>query len=256
MAECLRTDAPGSQRSFTINQLRPEFWQAWGALLHSAMTGASAFRHVHGMGCWEYLAQHPAVSRLFDAAMRDISRALAAAVVDAYDFSAAACAVDVGGGQGELLTAILRATPKLRGILFDQPHVIDAAAPILRAAGVADRCLTVAGSFFERVPRGGDLYLLQHIIHNWDDDDAVRILRACRDATSESSRIVLSERLIAPGNALQPVKFADLMMLVALDGARERTADEYAALLAQAGFQLIRIIPTQTDHSLIEAVPV
>jgi hypothetical protein len=155
-----------------------------------------------------------------------------------------------------LLAAILGANPGLQGVLFDQPHVIAGAAPILQAAGVAGRCMTVGGSFFERVPPGGDVYLLQHIIHNWDDDHAVKIVRACRAGMAGSSTILLSERLITPGNAFDRIKLADLMMLVSLDGARERTADEYGALLARAGFHVTRIIATQANHSLIEAVPV
>jgi hypothetical protein len=256
LAERLRTDAPDSRRHEIINRLRPANWQAWGALLHSALTGESAFRHVHGVGSWEYLAQHLEESKTFDAGMGDISRALVAAVVDAYDFGAARCVVDVGGGRGELLAAILGVSPAAHGILFDQPHVVVDAAPVLRAAGVADRCAMVAGSFFERVPRGGDLYVLQHIIHNWDDAHAVRILRACRDATGQASKILLIEGLITPGDASRTVKLRDLMMLVAFDGARERTADEYAALLARAGFHVTRVVPTEADESVIEAVPV
>jgi hypothetical protein len=255
MAEYLRTDAPDSQHYAILNRLRPSNWQAWGALRHTMLTGEPAFRYVHGVDAWEYFAKHPEERQLFDAGMRDISRALATAVVDAYDFGAATCVIDVGGGQGELLAAILNANPAARGILFEQPHVVNGAAPILHAAGVSDRCVTVAGSFFERVPQG-DVYVLQHVIHNWPDEDAVRILRTCRDASTDSSRIVLSETPITSGNTFQPAKFTDLMMLISLDGARERTVDEYASLLTQAGFQLSRTIPTRTDHSLIEALPV
>jgi hypothetical protein len=256
ISECLRRDAPGTLLQSARNQLRPQFWQAWGALLNSARTGECAFRRVHGIGCWDYFAQDPDASQVFDAAMREKSHALAAAVIGAYDFGSAKCVVDIGGGQGELLAAILGANPRLQGILFDQPHVVAGAGPVLHAAGVAHRCTTIGGSFFERVPQGGDVYLLQHIIHNWDDDHAISILRACRAGMADSSRILVSERLITPGNAFERVKLADLMMLVTLDGARERTANEYGALLTRAGFHVTRIIPSGADHSLIEAVPV
>ena len=214
-------------RNQTINELRPATWRAWGALLDSVMAG-----------------------------MRDISRVLGAAVVDAYDFREARCVVDVGGGQGTLLAAILQAFSTLRGVLFDQPQVVETAKANLRTLRVAGRCEIVGGSFFEQVPAGGDVYFLQHIIHNWDDDAAVRILGVCRRATGESSKVVLSERPITLGNAFQPAKFADVTMMVAFDGARERTVDEYAALLAGAGFKLTRTIQTLTDHTLIEGVPI
>jgi O-methyltransferase domain/Dimerisation domain len=237
MADHLRGDAPKSHRFLILNRLRAANWRACGALLHSGTTGESAFRHVHGVGWWDYLEQHPEESRLFDAGMRDIARAVAAAAVDAYDIGAAWCVVDVGGGRGELLAAILCAHPHVRGILFDQPHVV------------------VGGSFFEAVPGGGDLYVLQHILHNWRDEDAVRILAACRKAAGESSKLLLIEGLITPGNAFDPFKLRDLIMLASFDGARERTEREYAALLGEAGFRATRTIRARADEWVLEAVP-
>jgi hypothetical protein len=162
--------------------------------------------------------------------------------------------VDVGGGQGALLAAILAANPQARGVLFDLPHVVAGAAPQLRAAGVADRCEVVGGSFFETVPAGGDVYLLRAVVHDWDDAQATAILRACRRAMDPAARLLLVERVIAPGNTPDPNRFSDLNMLVML-GGQERTATEFAALYQAAGLRLTRVLPLPDAASLIEGQP-
>jgi len=159
--------------------------------------------------------------------------------------------VDVGGGQGVLLAAVLRAHPALRGVLFDQPHVLAGAEQMMAEAGVADRCARVSGDFFASAPTGGDIYLLRHILHDWDDERSIAILRACARAMPHSGRALVVESVIEAGNGPSWAKFKDLNMLV-MQGGRERTAEEYRQLFAAAGLRLTRIIPTGDDASIIE----
>jgi hypothetical protein len=255
MGEGLSSDAvePVGQWAAFIG--RPYYWQAWGDLLHSVRTGENAFRHVHGAAIWDYRAQHPDEGAIFDRAMTGLSRGVTGAVVEAYDFSRFASVVDVAGGQGALLAAILAAHLDMRGVLFDQPHVVARAAEVLRAAGVGDRCEVVGGSFFEAVPEGADAYLLKAIVHDWDDATSIKILEACRRAMRPEAKLLVLERVVAPPNEGAATKLSDLNMLVA-PGGEERTADEFAALLTAAGFRLTAIVPTGTRLSVIEAVPV
>ncbi len=254
LAEHLRTDVPDSLRSWAMLMGRPYLFTAWGHILHSVKTGEPAFPEVYGMTAWEYRAAHPEESAIFDAAMTGLSLAEAEAVVRSYDFSGGGVLVDVGGGKGALLAAILAANPALRGILFDQPHVIAGAQDLLERAGVAGRCEVVGGSFFEAVPEGADAYLLKSIIHDWDNASAIEILRTCRTAMADSARLLLVERGIRPANEPDPAKFIDLMMLVML-GGQERTAEEYEKLYTEAGFKLTNIIRTGSLLDIIEGVP-
>lgn len=255
LAEHLRTDVPGSLRSWTMLQGRAYIFTAWGHILHSVKTGEPAFPEVYGMTAWEYRAAHPEESVIFDAAMTGLSLAEAEAVVRSYDFSGISVLVDVGGGKGALLAAILAANPAPRGILFDQTHVVASAKDLLERAGVADRCEVVSGSFFEAVPGGADAYLLKSIIHDWDDASAIEILSKCRAAMADTGRLLLVERGIRPRNEPDPAKFIDLMMLVML-GGQERTADEYEKLYTEAGFRLTNVIHTGLLLDIIEGVPV
>lgn len=222
-------------------------WQAWGALGHSVRTGESAFAAVHGASVWKYRTDHPEEGAVFDAAMTAMSRHVADAVLSAYPFEGVI--VDVGGGRGAMLAAILRRFPDTRGVLFDQPHVVAGAD----LGEVADRCEVAAGDMFAGVPSGADFYVLKAIIHDWADDRAIAILRSCRAAMKPGARIVIVERVLA-GPPHTPAGLAsalsDLTMLVA-PGGRERTAGEYARLLAAAGLTLERVIPTASDFSVI-----
>ena len=170
---------------------RPYHWSAWADLRHSIETGESAFQHVHGADPWEYRARDHEESEIFDRAMTDLTRASARALLDSYDFGRFGVVVDVAGGRGALIAALLGEYPSLRGVLFDQPHVVAGAAEILAAAGVADRCEVVGGDFFDAVPPGGDAYVLKSIIHDWEDEEATSILRTagrrCRPKQPSSS---------------------------------------------------------------------
>jgi hypothetical protein len=254
LAQPLRTAVPGSVRGWAIFSGDPQSWLPWGDLAQTVTTGEPAFERIFGQDNWTYRAAHPEANAIFDAAMTSASRRDLAAILAAYDFGAFRTLVDVAGGQGALLAGILQAYPALRGILFDQPHVLDQARPLLEAAGVAERCAVVAGDFFGAVPPGGDAYLLRRIIHDWDDAPSVAILQQCRQAMPAAGTLLLIEAVIGPSNRADHATLSDINMLVAL-GGRERTAAEYADLLAAAGFTLTRIVPTAWRSSIIEAVP-
>jgi hypothetical protein len=252
---------PGSLQSAVLFLLNESHWRPWGHLLHSVRTGENAFEHVHGASLFAYLAEHPEEANLFNKGMAGNSPAHARLVASAYDFSHMSVVVDVAGGRGRLLATILECNPHLRGILFDVPPVIEDARELVREEGVIDRCAFVGGSFFAAVPDGGDAYILRNIIHDWEDDQAVAILTTCRRAMAEDARLILVERYLPedPRDAL-PVRHADLEILVNV-GGRERTTDEYAALLARSGLRLSRTIALgraeeAMGHYLIEARPV
>ncbi|MBA2446401.1 MAG: methyltransferase [Chloroflexi bacterium] len=254
LAEPLRSDAPGSVRSFAIMLGEEWSWRPWGQLLQSVTTGQPAFEHTYGTGIFAYLADRPDAGAIFDAAMTSRSGPDADAVTAAYDFSAFRTVVDVGGGRGALLAAILRTNPDVRGILFDQAHVIPGARQYLDAAGLGQRCELVAGDFFASVVAGGDTYVLKWIVHDWDDERALRILERCHRAMPATGRLLLVETVIPPGNDPSSGKLADLAMLV-WTGGQERTEAEYRALLAAAGFELTKVVPTRSSLSVVEAVP-
>jgi hypothetical protein len=253
MAACLCSGSPGSQRSLAI-MMGEEHFGSWGDLLYSLRTGKPAFDHVFGQPIFQYLAQHPEQAAVFDDAMVGVHGTETAAMLDAYDFSVFGTLIDVGGGNGSLLTGVLQRNPKLKGILYDQPHVVERARPALRTAGLEGRCQVIGGDFFASVPSGGDAYLMRHIIHDWDDARSLVILGHCRKAMSATARLLLIESVIPPGNEPFFGKFLDLNMLV-IPGGQERTESEYRELLGKAGFRLARIVPTRTEISVIESVP-
>ena len=241
LGSALRTDSPDSMVDMVIYSGRQYYREAWSSLLESVRTGETAFRLVHGVDVWEYRAQRPEESAIFDRAMAALSRMQVRSVLDAYDFGRFRKIVDVGGGNGALLGALLSEHEHLRGVLFDQAHVV---------AGVdlGERGEVVAGSFFETVPDGGDAYLLKSIIHDWEDDDATRILRTVRH---HGATILLIERVIGPPNDGAEAKFSDLNMLVA-PGGKERTREEFAALFDAAGYRLLEVTPTSGAMCVIE----
>jgi hypothetical protein len=253
VAETLRSDVPGSLRAFAISELGGDHYNAWGDVLHSVTTGGIAFDHVYGVPVWDYYGANPEVARVFNDSMTGLTRMIEAAVLQAYDFSRFAHAIDVGGGHGGFLSAILRANPRARGTLFDAPQVIDGARPRLVAEGVAGRCEAVGGDFFASVPPGGDLYTLKMIIHDWDDEKSLAILKNCHRAMAPGGTLLVVDTVIPPGNTPFLGKFIDLIMLV-MTGGRERTEDEFRALYAAAGFRLTRVIPSPSPVSVVEGV--
>jgi hypothetical protein len=222
--------------------------------MHSVETGKPAVEKTFGSGAFEYFAQNPELSEIFNDAMTGMSATVIPAVLEAYDFSGIKVVVDVAGGHGAVLTAILAKYPAMRGILLDVDHVIAGARPRIASLGLADRCTALGGDFFDAVPQGGDAYIMKHIIHDWDDEKAAQILRNIRAVLPANGRVILLESVIPPGNAPHLGKIIDLEMLV-MAGGRERTADEFRTLFAGAGFELTRIVPTKSPLSVIEAKP-
>ena len=254
-AEALRRDAPGPLRSMVLLLGRDTLWRSWGDLLHSVRTGQPGFDHVHGVDFFEYFRRHPDERTLFDELMAKQTALATRAVAAAYDFSAVGTVVDIGGGRGALLIGLLEAHPHLRGIVFDQPAVAADARKAIAAAGLADRCEAVGGDFFEAVPDGGDAYLLKFILHDWDDERSVSILRTCRRAMRPTGRLLVVELLVPRGNAPSFARSQDVNMLVNL-GGQERTEAEYRALFTAAGFELTRTTAAQGGLHIIEGVSV
>lgn len=252
IGQCLASNAPDSMRARAMVS-GEEWYHVWGDLLYSVQTGQTAFDHVLGVPFFQYLAHNDATAAIFNKTMTASSAQVAAAVVAAYDFSWAKTIVDVGGGHGSLIASILNANPQARGILFETPEVTDGATTHLVAAGLAERCDVVAGDFFEAVPSGGDVYLLSFILHDWDDERSIAILKNCQRAMAPDGRLLLIEQVIPHANEPSFSKMYDLHMLV-LMGGRERTEAEYRMLLHAAGFRLTTIIPTQSPRSIIEGV--
>ena len=256
LGQCLRADAPRSMRGPVL--ARGEvYYQAAAGILAAVRHGGTAFEHVHGDRFFDHLRRHPEQEAAFQASMTARSEQEAADVVAAYDFGGIGRLVDVGGGHGILLGAILRSAPDLHAVLVDQPAVVEAARRRLIAEGVADRCQLVPGDFFAEVPAGADAYVLSRVLHDWTDDDARRVLTACRAAMSPGSRLLVVEAILPERAADQPAVIRmDLHMLVLL-GARERTEAEFRHLLATAGFEVRRVVPTRSPAglSVIEAAP-
>lgn len=255
--ELLRDDATQSLRAWAL-LVGGVHWARWGELEQSVRTGASHRLRHGGQDGFDHLQADPTAAALFNRAMIEMTRRVAADVVRTIDLSRSRLIVDVGGGSGELLATVLIAYPAARGVLFDLPHAIDAADTVFGRSGVADRCERVAGSFFEGVPAGGDTYLLKSVLHNWDDERCVQLLRRCRNAMAPQARLIVIERIVPErlGTSAndRAVMRSDLNMLVALSG-RERTAAQFSALFDAAGLALKTITPTPGEFQIVEAVP-
>jgi SAM-dependent methyltransferase len=253
LAETLRSDTPGSMRAMAVYMGEEWHMRPWNDIMYSVQTGRPSFDHIFGQPAFPYLAEHPDDARIFNDAMTSFSASVVEAIVAGYDFSSIERIVDIAGGHGRLISSILKANPQMKGILFDVASVIEGAHPLLASEGVAERCELAAGDFFEAVPGGGDAYIMKHIIHDWDDERALKILQNCHRVMRADGRVLLVEMVVPEGNEPGPGKFIDLEMLL-FTGGCERTEDEYAALFKRAGFELTRITPTQSAYSIIEAV--
>jgi hypothetical protein len=250
----LRAGVPGSVRAMALAYGAEPFWPVWGALLHSVETGEPSFEHVFGLKAWDYYAQHPVEAAIFNTFMTELTASVAPAVAAAHDFSPYHTLADIGGGHGQMLASILQAYPTLHGVLFDLPHVVQGALPVLEAAGIADRCQVSGGDIFAAVPAGYDAYLLSRVIQDWDDERAIVILTRCYAAMNPQGKIFLVERVIPTTSAPELHSLeSDVIMLVG-PGGKQRTEAEYHALLKAAGFALTRLIPVLAPYYLIEAV--
>jgi O-methyltransferase domain len=225
-------------------------WNAYGHLLHNIKTGESAFRHVHGVGFFDYLSAHPEAQERFDRGMANGANVENQVVASSYDFGKFQRIVDVGGGRGGLLAEILKIYPSPKGVLFDQPQVV-AHPDYLRAEGVIDRCETVAGNFFDSVPNEADAYVLKRILHDWNDDICEGILRRCRDGLVDGGRVIVVDAVVPAGNEFHFSKPMDLLMMVLLDGG-ERTEEDFRKLFDRAGLKLNRLVATPSVMSIVE----
>jgi hypothetical protein len=254
LADLLRSGTPNSMRALAIVYAEA-LYRAWAEALYSVRTGEPAFERVFGVPPFEYFEQNPASGEVFNEAMVGWTSQITQAITAAYEFSPFGTIADIGGGHGALLAAILHSTPAARGILFDLPHVVAGADPFLSAAGVSGRCTRVGGDFFVEIPAGADAYVLAQILHDWDDEHSVAILRQVRRAMPDHAKLLVVELTLPEGDAPAFGKWMDLHMLVLLNG-RERTAAQYAQLFHAAGLTLVRTIPTSTGQSIVEAIPV
>jgi len=255
MSDLLRSNVPGSLRDAVIFMGEDWHWEVWGKTLYSVKTGKPAWGRVHGKEVFSFFESNQEASQIFDKAMTSISSLAISAVVGSYDFSAIETLVDIAGGQGRLLNGILEANPSVRGILFDLPYVIEGAKERNAGVSVAARFEFASGDFFVAVPENADAYIMKHIIHDWDDERAVKILTNIKRAMKPTGRVLLVESVVSPLSEPDITKLMDIEMLVS-PGGKERTAEEYRHLFARAGLKLVRIVPTNSPYSVIEAVAV
>ena len=255
LGDALKKDAPGSAYATIMTLTGDVAARAWGELRYSLQTGHTGFEKVFGQPLFEYLAERPIEASLFSETMVGFHGAEPPAVAEAYDFGGMRSVVDVGGATGNMLVHILQRHKGPRGVLFDLPHVVTDAPAFLEVHGMGNRVSIESGSFFDAVPTGHDAYILSHIIHDWDEDQCLKILRNCRGAIAPDGRLLIVEMVLPEGDAPHPGKMLDMMMLVG-PGGQERTPSEYSALLDQAGFHMTRVVPTNSAVSIVEAAPV
>jgi len=253
LGDLLRTDHPESLRGFAELMADAVNFETWADLSYSVKTGEPAFPHRNNALWFEWLGHNPEEAKRFHDAMTSLSAGAVAAVVEAYDFSGISRLVDVGGGHGFLIASVLSKYPSMRGIVYDDPKVVEGANEVLRTLGVSERTELIGGNFFTSVPAGGDGYILKHIIHDWSDDECVTILRHCQTVMPVSGKVLIVEMVIPEPNLPSISKLLDLQMLLFLTGC-ERTAKEYEGLLNEAGFDLQRIVPTASPYSIVEGV--
>jgi hypothetical protein len=251
-AETLR----GSIRPMAIWIGDPLHFRVYREMMHTVKTGTPTFDHVMGKPVFEYFPTDPAESEIFNSAMTCFSEMVTPAVLEAYDFSGIGTLMDVAGGHGALMRTILAKYPSMRGIVIDLEHVVEGAKQMPENHAMANRCEFLCADFFAAVPANADAIIMKHIIHDWDDAEAVTILRNCRKALAGKlgAKVLLVESVITPDNAPQLGKFIDLEMM-AFPGGRERTEDEFRRLFAAAGLKLARIVPTNAPLWVVEGVP-
>ncbi len=254
-AELLRRDVAGNIRDLVVWASNPFIMHVSSDLLHSVQTGKPAVEHLYGKPVFDCFASMPDLGRAFNEGMTAISIDLAPAVLDAYDFSGVETLMDVAGGHGLFICEALKRYPQMKGILLEQPAVVEGAKCVMCELRLEERCQPVGGNFFEHIPAGADAYYMQHVIHDWSDEPALKILGNLRQALDGNprGRLILVDTVLPEDARPHPGKLLDLLMLM-FPGGRERTESEWRNLLARAGFTLTRIVPTKAPDSVIEAV--
>jgi hypothetical protein len=254
LAVTLQKAVPGSMHSVALLFGDRYSVDPWAQLLHGVKTGEIPFLKAHGVSSFEFLEQHPESLKVFGESMSSLSAMENPAIAAAYKFSGIRTVVDVGGGHGSLLSVILKANPKLKGVLFDQPSVSTRAMQdrYVTASGIGKRCTLESGDFFKAVPKGGDAYMMKRVLHDWEDERCAKILANCRAAMSEKGRVLVVDSVIRPGNGPDRGKLLDVHMLAI--GGRERTKEEFATVFKEAGLKLTRVVPTKCPLSIVEGV--
>jgi hypothetical protein len=254
LAVTLQKTVPGSMHPVALLFGEKFSTDSWEQLLHGVKTGEIPFLKAHGVAPFEYFEKHPEAIKVFGESMTSVSSMENPAIAAAYKFSGIRTVVDVGGGHGSLLSAILKANPRLKGVLFDQSSVSMRAKQdqYVTAKGVAERCTVESGDFFRAVPKGGDAYMMKRVLHDWDDEQGASILANCCAAMSEKGRVLVIDSVIPPGNDPDRGKLLDMQMLIM--GGRERTKQEFAKLFRDAGLKLTRVVPTKCPLSIVEGV--
>ena len=254
VSELLRSDVPNSMRSSVIFMAEPWHADVWKHMPHSVQTGENVWKKALGSDVFDYFGANPEAAEVFNNTMTEMSAGVASEVVDAYDFAGIDTLADIAGGHGYILSQILKANPEINGILFDLPQVIDGADALLQKHGVANRVEKTTGDFFKSVP-AADAYIMKHIIHDWNNERAILILKNIHAAMNGDGKVLLVETVVPEGNDPHWSKLIDLEMLTATGGL-ERTEEEYRELFANAGFRLNRIVPTRSPFSVLEAIKV
>jgi hypothetical protein len=255
LAECLRSDVPGSMRGAAVMFNAEPMWSPYGRLMHCARTGEPSFDELYGMDIYAYLAQDRALEKVFLDTTVAFYAAAAPAIASAYDFGRFGTVMDLGGGVGYLLAAILARSPSARGVLFERPSVLARAKGVLAETGVAERISLLEGDFFDSVPATADAYVIKSCVHNFRDDRALELLRVIRHATRPSTPLLVVDAVVPPGNEPHYSKFDDVEML-AIAGGIDRTEGEWRALLAAGGFEVRQVLACTPMASLLEAWPV
>jgi hypothetical protein len=253
LSRLLCSDIPGSARPIALMFGDPANWAALGNLPYSIQTGKPAFDYTHGVGIWSYHHQHLEAGTIFNQAMTSFSAQIDHLLTAHYDFADIAKIIDIGGGNGNTLITLLSQYPNMKGIIFDQPAVIEQTRIALQSVGLQERCDIVAGDFFETVPSGGDLYFFKQLLHDWDDDSCLRLLRNCRSRMEAGKKILVVEQLIQPAGPGRSALVLDMLMLALFTG-QERTEEQFRRLFASSGFALSQVIATATPFFLLEGI--
>ena len=246
-------DGKDSMRPMILQHLGKLNWTVFNELGYTVKTGLNAFKKVNGKNIYDYLPENPAESILFDRSISNLTQISLEPLLNAYDFSKYKTIVDIGGGEGLLLSAILQRNPNLQGILYDLPEGLKNSTNVIQQYGVSDRMKVEPGNFFESVPQGADAYLLKNVLHNWSDDDCIKILTHIRDTIPADGKLLVVEMVIEKDLKPSLGKLIDVQMMVYTKGGRERTRKQFRRIIGKSGFNILRYVPTIAPLSIIEA---